>query len=130
MRVGHGHAEPGLLPADVAHRGHALRVQAGPPSLRAAREPAGPSPPARSLASVRRCALPGFLDAPTLTGWCALAADDLAAAAGEIDALNVFPVADSDTGTNLSLTMRAVAEAAGRAAADGADLGDVAAAER
>ena len=33
-------------------------------------------------------------------------------ARGEIDTLNVFPVADSDTGTNLHLTMEAVAEAA------------------
>jgi DAK2 domain fusion protein YloV len=42
-------------------------------------------------------------------------------AQAEIDALNVFPVPDGDTGTNLFLTMRAVAEAV-EAVPDDADV--------
>ena len=47
--------------------------------------------------------------------------------ADEINALNVFPVADSDTGTNMLFTMRA-ALAEAESALPGADLPDVAAA--
>ena len=36
--------------------------------------------------------------------------------AASVNALNVFPVPDGDTGTNMSMTMRAAAEAAGRRA--------------
>ncbi len=43
-----------------------------------------------------------------------------------VNALNVFPVPDGDTGTNMLLTMRAVNEAAGQSPGDSA--GDVAAA--
>ena len=48
------------------------------------------------------------LDAAAVRLWCAAACTDLAAARGEIDALNVYPVPDGDTGTNLLLTMEAV----------------------
>ena len=44
--------------------------------------------------------------------WCDSAAAGLRDAQVEIDALNVFPVPDGDTGTNLMLTMAAAAEAA------------------
>lgn len=39
------------------------------------------------------------------------AAEHLATHRSELDRINVFPVADGDTGTNLSLTMRSVADA-------------------
>ncbi|MEV5325434.1 DAK2 domain-containing protein [Nonomuraea sp. NPDC052634] len=52
-----------------------------------------------------------ILDPPTVRRWARLAADALGQARSEIDALNVFPVADGDTGTNLHLTMLSAAEA-------------------
>lgn len=52
------------------------------------------------------------LDASAVRGWCRSAADALCRARDELDALNVFPVPDGDTGTNLHLTMEAVAAAA------------------
>ena len=62
------------------------------------------------------------LDAAAVRAWCAAGRSRLAAARGEIDDLNVYPVPDGDTGTNLLLTMESV-EAAVCGAAD--DLGDV-----
>lgn len=50
------------------------------------------------------------------------ARDALAARVDEVNDINVFPVADGDTGTNLLLTISAVADAA----ADGADLEGIA----
>lgn len=44
------------------------------------------------------------LDAAALRRWAVIARAGLAAAASTIDALNVFPVPDADTGTNLLLT--------------------------
>jgi uncharacterized protein len=58
------------------------------------------------------------LDAPAVRRWSVLAADAMDTHRAEIDELNVFPVPDGDTGTNLSLTLRAAAEAL---AADPAD---------
>ncbi|MFD9942534.1 DAK2 domain-containing protein [Nonomuraea sp. NPDC059023] len=51
------------------------------------------------------------LEPPAVRRWSRLAADSLGRARAEIDALNVFPVADGDTGTNLYLTMLSAAEA-------------------
>jgi DAK2 domain fusion protein YloV len=51
------------------------------------------------------------LDAAGVRHWCGLAADALGRIRGEIDRLNVFPVPDGDTGTNLHLTVLAAAEA-------------------
>ena len=51
------------------------------------------------------------LDATTVAGWMAQAVDMLGAARDEIDRLNVFPVPDGDTGTNLYLTLEAAAAA-------------------
>src|SRR4051812_46282262 len=62
-----------------------------------------------------------------LQRWCRRGADALAQAAGAIDALNVFPVADADTGTNMLLTMTAAADAAEDALSTGRDLAGVAA---
>ena len=58
------------------------------------------------------------LDAAAVRRWCSAGRRDLAAARDEIDDLNVYPVPDGDTGTNLLLTMEAVDDAV-RAAADG-----------
>ena len=46
-----------------------------------------------------------------LQHWCDLALDALGAAREEIDALNVYPVPDGDTGTNLYLTFEAARQA-------------------
>ncbi|WP_239003805.1 DAK2 domain-containing protein [Nocardia panacis] len=47
------------------------------------------------------------LDGAALLRWARLCAADLAEHRAEINALNVFPVPDADTGTNLLATMRA-----------------------
>lgn len=47
------------------------------------------------------------LDGPAITRWIAAAAQLLDEHRSEIDLLNVYPVPDGDTGTNLSLTMKA-----------------------
>lgn len=44
--------------------------------------------------------------------WLSVAADALDRHRDELDALNVFPVADADTGTNLAITVRAGSQAA------------------
>jgi DAK2 domain fusion protein YloV len=60
------------------------------------------------------------LDAVTLRDWAHTAVSDLITHIDEINRLNVFPVADSDTGANMLFTMRsALAEANARASADG-----------
>ena len=64
------------------------------------------------------------LDAGALRAWASRAADALAAASDRIDALNVFPVADRDTGANMLATMRAAATGAQQA---GGGVGSVAA---
>ncbi|URN02040.1 hypothetical protein LUW74_00685 [Actinomadura madurae] len=51
------------------------------------------------------------LDGGAVRRWCRLAADALGRTRAEIDALNVFPVPDGDTGTNLHLTVVAAADA-------------------
>ena len=47
----------------------------------------------------------------TVLGFIDIAVDALAGAREEIDALNVYPVPDGDTGTNLYLTMAAARDA-------------------
>jgi hypothetical protein len=55
----------------------------------------------------------GTVDAALLRLWASLAVGALTAARAEIDALNVYPVPDGDTGTNLLLTWEsALAEVA------------------
>jgi len=51
------------------------------------------------------------LDVAAIRRWSLDAADALDACRREIDDLNVFPVPDGDTGTNLAITMRSAAEA-------------------
>ena len=64
------------------------------------------------------------LDPSGVRRWCAGAVAALAACRAEIDELNVYPVPDGDTGTNLLLTLRAADDAvpvgpAGRPGGDG-----------
>jgi uncharacterized protein len=62
-----------------------------------------------------------LLDAPALRDWAHTAVSDLITHIDEINRLNVFPVADSDTGANMLFTMRsALAEANVGIGADGA----------
>ncbi|MDH6578924.1 DAK2 domain-containing protein [Kitasatospora sp. MAP5-34] len=70
------------------------------------------------------------LDAPAVRTWCRLALTALGQAREEIDALNVYPVPDGDTGTNLYLTVESAAVAVEGCFADDAepDLGSTVAA--
>ncbi|GAY16576.1 DAK2 domain-containing protein [Mycobacterium sp. shizuoka-1] len=67
------------------------------------------------------------LDASALYEWAHTAVGDLITHTDEINRLNVFPVADSDTGTNLLFTMRSALDAAKSAVGSG-DVSQVAAA--
>ena len=59
-----------------------------------------------------------LLDASALRDWAHTSVSDLITHIDEINRLNVFPVADSDTGANMLFTMRsALAEANGEASA-------------
>ena len=60
---------------------------------------------------------PGFA-VPLLLRFATLAVEGLAAAREEIDALNVYPVPDGDTGTNLLLTFEAASTALQEALGD------------
>jgi hypothetical protein len=51
------------------------------------------------------------LDASAVRRWSRVAVDSFEQHRAEIDGLNVFPIPDRDTGTNLVLTVRAAAEA-------------------
>ncbi|MFF2391017.1 DAK2 domain-containing protein [Nocardia sp. NPDC058114] len=61
------------------------------------------------------------LDGPDLLVWACGCRTDLELRRAEIDALNVFPIADADTGTNLLATMRAAVATAERAVLDAQD---------
>jgi uncharacterized protein len=52
-----------------------------------------------------------YVDGPRLARSISAAADWVAAGREEINRINVFPVPDGDTGTNFTLTLRAVADA-------------------
>jgi hypothetical protein len=58
------------------------------------------------------------LDAAAVRGWAHAAADSLQQHRHEIDSINVYPIADADTGTNLAVTMAAARDALATAAAD------------
>jgi DAK2 domain fusion protein YloV len=64
------------------------------------------------------------MDGDAVRRWCRLAADALTQTRAAIDALNVFPVPDADTGTNLQLTLLSAADAADAVPA-GSRPGDV-----
>ena len=101
--VAHVHAERGLLATDIAHCCH-WRTFLGEAAVDGPRRP---SRTAQRLAS------------PAMTSPATLGADDLRAVMGgyrdalrlhqaDINRLNVYPVPDGDTGTNMALTLEAV----------------------
>src|SRR3546814_13831258 len=61
---------------------------------------------AHSFPTRRPSDLAARLDATVLRGWAHAAVEDLISHTDEINGLNVFPVADADTGTNMLFTMR------------------------
>jgi uncharacterized protein len=63
----------------------------------------------------------GGVDLAVVRRFVDVAVDALAAAREEIDALNVYPVPDGDTGTNMYLTMSAARDAIQQAVAEDAD---------
>ncbi|MBD0292693.1 MAG: DAK2 domain-containing protein [Jiangellaceae bacterium] len=67
------------------------------------------------------------LDADMVLRWCRAALARLAEARAEIDALNVYPVPDGDTGTNMYLTVESATQAGEQVFADAAapDIGPV-----
>ena len=58
------------------------------------------------------------LDAAAVRHWCTTGLEAITAARQELDDLNVYPVPDGDTGSNLQLTMTAVLEAIAAAPTD------------
>src|SRR5262245_49729638 len=72
----------------------------------------------------------GGVDLGVVRRFVDVAVDALAAAREEIDALNVYPVPDGDTGTNMYLTMSAARDAIHQAAARDADVATALAAFR
>ncbi|MFJ8644953.1 DAK2 domain-containing protein [Streptomyces sp. NPDC093546] len=55
--------------------------------------------------------MPQTLDSTVVRTWCSLALQALGREREEIDAINVYPVADGDTGTNLYLTVESASQA-------------------
>ena len=73
--------------------------------------------------------VPALLDPALVFAWATASVEVLERRRSELDRINVFPVADADTGTNLLLTMRAAVEAVHEAAGTAdADAGAIAAA--
>lgn len=83
---------PGPLPADTGP-GSTLRPVQQPEEAQVAQVPQT------------------FFDALAVRTWCGLALEALGRAREEIDAINVYPVADGDTGTNLYLTVESAVAA-------------------
>lgn len=68
--------------------------------------------------------MPQPLSLELFQSWCDACVEALGSAREEIDALNVYPVPDSDTGTNLFLTLEAAAQAGRAVVASGPGDGD------
>ncbi|MFI1093079.1 DAK2 domain-containing protein [Streptomyces sp. NPDC020917] len=68
--------------------------------------------------------MPPSLDASAVRAWCRLSLRALGRAREEIDAINVYPVADGDTGTNLYLTVESAAQSVDAAFDGHAATGD------
>ncbi|MHB9758594.1 DAK2 domain-containing protein [Streptomyces sp. BYX5S] len=66
--------------------------------------------------------VPQVLDVIAVRAWCSLALEALGRDRAEIDAINVYPVADGDTGTNLYLTLESAHQAV-EAVFDGLEAG-------
>ena len=78
-----------------------------------------------AAASVRAVTNGAGAAGPLFARWRAQVVEALGEAREELDALNVFPVPDADTGTNVYLTVEAAAQAAEQAEAAGASLPEV-----
>ncbi|MFB9183905.1 DAK2 domain-containing protein [Dactylosporangium sucinum] len=65
--------------------------------------------------------MPDSVDAAAVRRWCATGLGGLRRHEAEINALNVYPVPDGDTGTNMMLTLAAAVEAAGFAGSTDGD---------
>jgi fatty acid kinase len=74
------------------------------------------------LDSIRLASVLEALDARAVRRWCSLAALRLRQHEQELNDLNVYPVPDGDTGTNMLLTMLAAEQAV--ASADGNGVGE------
>ncbi len=74
--------------------------------------------------------MPAIVSSSLVRDWAQRALSGLGDARVEIDALNVFPVPDGDTGTNLYLTMESACEAVDQCWTDAADAPGVDAAAR
>ncbi|GAA3067194.1 DAK2 domain-containing protein [Streptomyces glomeratus] len=90
----------------------------GPWRRTSARPSSGPYPlwvyaasHVQQLKEAQVAQVPQPLDALAVRTWCGLALKALGRAREEIDAINVYPVADGDTGTNLYLTVESAAAA-------------------
>jgi uncharacterized protein len=68
--------------------------------------------------------VPQPLDAVAVRRWCHIALDALGRAREDIDAINVYPVPDGDTGTNLYLTVESADQAVAAAEAAAPTLAD------
>ncbi|WP_460446534.1 DAK2 domain-containing protein, partial [Angustibacter aerolatus] len=66
------------------------------------------------------------LDAPAVRRWATTALSRLGAERAALDALNVYPVPDGDTGTNLHLTVQDAVAGLGSRPAEGDDAAGVA----
>ncbi len=84
------------------------------------RQPAVTARPARFLRVSTRVVLTR-LDGEAVARWLTAGRDALEAARAEIDELNVYPVPDGDTGTNLHLTLAAAVEALTESSLRGGD---------
>ncbi len=71
--------------------------------------------------------VPAVWDGGALLGAITAATDRLSVNRDAVNALNVFPVPDGDTGTNMGLTMRAAVDEARNGLAPGAGAGEIAA---
>src|SRR6478736_5971120 len=69
------------------------------------------SPPRPSQGGPTVPQSPDALDAVAVRAWCSLALEALGRQRAAIDAINVYPVADGDTGTNLYFTVESAAAA-------------------
>ena len=67
--------------------------------------------------------VPSGMSTASVARFVEIATDALSGAREEIDALNVYPVPDGDTGTNMFLTISAARDAIVQAMAEDPDLG-------
>lgn len=69
-----------------------------------------PTPHDRSPEGANPASTEVRMDAATVRRWCLAAVQAVGAHRDEIDKLNVYPVPDGDTGTNMLLTLRAMSD--------------------